>query len=113
MRSLNLSGKFLSTANGRSWIDTARIAFFDIEFKKSDCEEFKKMELDVPNDVKSLWVVTCNCQGIESTVGIFRTEDEARSNTEKFLVNLSANEFFDESDEKFESFLQTAFDKKP
>ena len=89
MKTLDLYGKFLASADQRSWIDITRVASFNIE-KKGIAENDVKTVLDLPvKGISSVWVVYCNYEKNCDAVGIFATEDEARRNTEELLIMAS------------------------
>lgn len=89
MKTLDLYGKFLATADGKSWIDITRASSFNMQ-EKGVSEADVKAALDLPlKGISQVWVVYCDYEKNSDLVGIFATKDEARRNTEELLIMVS------------------------
>lgn len=89
MKTLNLYGKFLSSADRKSWIDVTRIVSFDVKEKSMSDDSLKVTLGQIPKFTRSEWVVSCNFDKNCELVGIFSSENEATSETEKLLITIS------------------------
>lgn len=89
MKTLDLYGKFLASADRQSWIDTTRITSFNIQ-KRGALENDVKAALGASAKALSfVWGVYCNFEKNSELVGLFSTEDDAREKTEILLITVS------------------------
>lgn len=90
MSAISLYGKFVSTADQKGWVDVTRAWSFEIQEKGIPETELKKFDLPAHTASKSAWFVYCNLEKASESIAIYATEEEARFETERLLISISA-----------------------
>ena len=80
------NGKFITTADRKSWIDLTRISTFTMYELNGSHEELQKFFPKPVEKNDSFWVVYCNYERTSDAVAVFHTQAEARQRTELTLM---------------------------